>query len=101
MEDFVFVLRDFIEETPIIFFLIIIVLIGASIGAFISRKEKNDKIITSKGLLDEVNRENQRKGNAEIPQVNPAAGISTNSIALKDKSWDSVPDFFAKLFKKH
>ena len=100
MENIFYALRDFIEETPIIFFLIMIVLIGAAIGAFISRKEKNNKIVTSKDLLDEVNRENQKKGNPEIPEVNPTAGVSTNSIAIRDKSWGSVPGFFAKLFKK-
>ncbi|MDO4396211.1 MAG: hypothetical protein Q4C51_05455 [Clostridia bacterium] len=59
-----------------------------------------NKIYNSEELYKELNEERAREGKAEMPMVNPCPGGSTNSIAQKDKSWSSVPDFFVKMFKR-
>ena len=69
-----------------------------------NRKEQamnndNDRIITSKDLHKELNEERKRKGLNSVPAINPRGG-GTSTIARRDKSWSSVPDFFGKLFKK-
>ncbi len=61
--------------------------------------KENDKIYTSKSLSEEMNKERARRGEGEIPEINPCKG-STNTLARKDKSWSSVLDFFVKAFKK-
>ena len=53
-------------------------------------KIEDDKIYTSKSLTE---------GKDELPEINPLRG-GTSTLARKDKSWSSVPDFFAKVFKK-
>ena len=58
-----------------------------------------DKIYTSKSLQQEMNEERALKGKPPLPSINPLRG-GTSTIARKDKSWKSVPDFFAKLLKK-
>ena len=58
-----------------------------------------DKIYTSKSLLQEMNDERALKGKPPLPAINPLRG-GTSTIARKDKPWKSVPDFFAKLLKK-
>jgi len=63
------------------------------------RKVDDERIYTSKSLHDELNAERKRKGEDEIPAINALRG-GTGTIARKDKSWGSVPGFFAKLFKK-
>ena len=60
---------------------------------------KDDEIITSSSLHKEVNEERKRAGKESIPAINNFGGTSTNNLARKDKSWSSVPDFFAKLAK--
>lgn len=62
-------------------------------------KADKDTIYTSKGLHDEMNAERRRNGEDEIPAINALRG-GTGTIARKDKSWNSVPGFFVKLFKK-
>ena len=62
-------------------------------------KLENDKIYTSKILSEEMNKERARRGDGEIPEINPCKG-STNTLARKDKSWSSVLDFFVKALKK-
>ena len=62
-------------------------------------KLENDKIYTSKILSEKMNKERARRGEGEIPAINPCKG-STNTLARKDKSWSSVLDFFVKAFKK-
>jgi hypothetical protein len=59
----------------------------------------DDKIINSSTIQNELNEERKRKGLHERPPVNPING-GTSTLARKDKSWSSVPDFFRKLFKK-
>ena len=62
-------------------------------------KCEQDKIYTSASLTKEMNEERVMEGKESLPEVNPMRG-DTSTIARKDKSWKSVPDFFAKLFKK-
>ena len=62
-------------------------------------KLENDKIYTSKILSEKMNKERARRGEGEMPAINPCKG-STNTLARKDKSWSSVLDFFVKAFKK-
>ena len=59
----------------------------------------DDKIINSSTIQNELNEERKRKGLHELPPVNPIIG-GTSTLARKDRSWSSVPDFFRKLFKK-
>ena len=59
----------------------------------------DDKIINSSTIQNELNEERKRKGLHELAPVNPING-GTSTLARKDKSWNSVPDFFRKLFKK-
>ena len=59
----------------------------------------DDKIINSSTIQNELNEDRKRKGLHELPPVNPING-GTSTLARKDKSWNSVPDFFRKLFKK-
>ena len=59
----------------------------------------DDKIINSSTIQNELNEERKRKDLHELPPVNPING-GTSTLARKDKSWNSVPDFFRKLFKK-
>ena len=60
---------------------------------------KNDEIITSQSLHEQVNAERKREGKNSIPAVNSFAGTTSNNLARRDKSWSSVPDFFVKLAK--
>ena len=59
-------------------------------------KVDNDKIYTSKELFDEFAKEREKAGLFSMPASNNGEG----TIARKDKSWNSVPGFFVKLFKK-
>jgi len=59
----------------------------------------NDDIITSQTLHDQVNAERKREGKNALPEINAVAGASTGNLARRDKSWNSVPGFFAKMFK--
>ena len=59
-------------------------------------KVEKDKIYTSKELFDEFSKEREKEGLFSMPASNNGEG----TIARKDKSWNSVPAFFAKLFKK-
>lgn len=63
--------------------------------------EKNDKILSSENFRKELNEERAEQGLYEIPAVNPGkgGGISTNTLARKDKSFDNAADFFGKLIK--
>lgn len=62
-------------------------------------EKQEDKIITSKSLTEELNREREREGKPKITPVNSMRG-STNTVAMRDKSWSSVPDFLVKLTQK-
>lgn len=58
-----------------------------------------EKIITSKSLQEEMNQERKRQGKGEVQAINPR-GSGTSTLARKDKSWTSVPGFFANLLKR-
>lgn len=58
-----------------------------------------EKIITSKSLQEEMNQERIRQGKEEVQAINPR-GAGTSTMARKDKSWKSVPGFFANLLKR-
>ena len=60
---------------------------------------ETDRIITSQDLHKELNEERKKKGMTSIPAINPRGG-GTSTLARKDKSWSSVPDFFTKMLKK-
>ena len=65
-----------------------------------SNKDDADRVISSKDLHASMNREREAKGDASLPSINTVSGVSTNSLARKDKSWSSVPDFFIKMIRK-
>lgn len=56
--------------------------------------------VSSEDLRKEMNREREAKGDDQLPAINNVAGVSSNSLARRDKSWSSVPDFFIKMFKR-
>lgn len=60
---------------------------------------KNDEIITSQTLHAQVNAERKREGKGSLPEINAVGGASTGNLARRDKSWNSVPGFFAKMLK--
>ena len=64
-----------------------------------NKDTKNDDIITSQSLHDQVNAERKREGKNALPEINAVGGASTGNLARRDKSWNSVPGFFAKMFK--
>ena len=47
-----------------------------------------------------MNRERKAKGETSLPAINNVQGASSNNLARRDHSWNSVPDFFIKLFRK-
>ena len=59
-----------------------------------------DEVVDSKTLHSEMNRDLKRDGKSPLEAINTMGGVSTNNLARKDKSWNSVPDFFIKTFKK-
>ena len=61
---------------------------------------RSDAPISSRDLHADMNRERQSKGDSSLPPINTAQGVSTNTLARKDKSWSSVPDFFIKMFRR-
>ena len=65
-----------------------------------SNKDDADRVISSKDLHASMNREREASGDASLPAINTVAGVSTNSLARKDKSWSSVPDFFIKMIRR-
>ena len=65
-----------------------------------SNKDDADRVISSKDLHASMNREREASGDASLPSINTVAGVSTNSLARKDKSWSSVPDFFIKMIRR-
>ena len=100
----------------IVFMLVFIgVPLGASIGGLMGggkddfkyeRKDKETKTdngpVSSSDLHNEMNIERENRGEGSLPPINTVAGVSTNNLARKDKSWSSVPDFFIKLIRgKH
>ena len=87
--------------------LIIIVLGMIIVGAIMTARDKkkgiepedDDTIISSEYLHEKVNEERKREGKTTVQAINTIGGTSTNNLARKDKSWNSVPDFFIKMGK--
>jgi len=62
--------------------------------------DEGGKVISSKDLHADMNREREAKGEDNIPAINTVQGASTSNLARRDHSWSSVPDFFIKMFRK-
>ncbi len=89
----------------IVLILTILVFIGVPIAVGIanlagSSDAYDDTVISSRDLHASMNREREAKGESSIPSINNVQGASSNSLARRDHSWNSVPDFFIKLFRK-
>lgn len=68
-----------------------------------ARSESNKNIeppVTSKDLHEAMNRERKSKGETNLPSINTVQGVSSNTLARRDHSWNSVPDFFIKMFSR-
>ena len=77
--------------------------LGAVIGSFfVSGKEETEQetSISSRELHESMNREREARGETSMPQINTVTGVSSNSLARRDHSWGSVPDFFIKMFRR-
>lgn len=77
--------------------------LGAAIGGFFGSKEKEESsepVVRSRDLHESMNREREKQGESSLPSINTVQGTSTNSLARRDHSWSSVPDFFIKLFRR-
>ena len=63
--------------------------------------DNKDKILSSENFRKEINEDRKARGEYEMPALNPGTGggISFGTLAQKDKSFDSVGDFFVKLGK--
>ena len=64
-------------------------------GEFDMSTLDQDKIYTSKSLQEEMNAERMLEGKEPLPAINPLRG-GTGTLARKDRSWKSVPDFFGE-----
>ena len=95
-------------DTPVFLFLLFIAMLGVGISFLIDgnrainrskASRTHDEIINSTKLHEEVNQELKKQGKSGIEAINTIGGVSTNNLARKDKSWNSVPDFFYKMIK--
>ena len=89
----------------IVLILTILVFIGVPIAVGIanltgSKDAYDDAVISSRDLHESMNRERKAKGESSIPSINNVQGASSNTLARRDHSWNSVPDFFIKLFRR-
>ncbi len=69
-------------------------------GSDANSKGGKDAVISSRDLHESMNRERAAKGEDSLPSINTVQGVSTNNLARRDHSWNSVPDFFIKLFRR-
>lgn len=95
-------------DTPLLLVLLLIMMLGIGISVLVDGNRAIDKsdtsrtdheIVNSSKLHEEVNQELKKKGKSGIAAINTIGGVSTNNLARKDKSWNSVPDFFYKMIK--
>ena len=95
-------------ETPLFLILLFIAILGIGISVLIdgnrainnsTASRTDNEVINSSKLHEEVNQELKQKGKSSIEAINTIGGVSTNNLARKDKSRNSVPDFFYKLIK--
>ena len=95
-------------ETPLFLIIVFIVMLGVGISVLVdgnrtinrsNASRMDHEIVNSSRLHEEVNQELKKKGKSGIEAINTLWGVSTNNLARKDKTWNSVPDFFYKLIK--
>lgn len=95
-------------DTPLLLVLLLIMMLGIGISVFVdgnrainrsNTSRADNEIVNSSKLHEEVNQELKRKGKSGIEAINTIGGVSTNNLARKDRSWNSVPDFFYKMIK--
>lgn len=95
-------------DTPLLLVLLFLVMLGIGISVLVdgnrainksNASRTDNEVINSSKLHEEVNQELKQEGKSSIEAINTIGGVSTNNLARKDKSWNSVPDFFYKLIK--
>lgn len=95
-------------DTPLLLVILLLMMLGIGISVIVDDNRAIDKsntsrmdneIVNSSKLHKEVNQELKKKGKSGIEAINTIGGVSTNNLARKDKSWNSVPDFFCKMIK--
>ena len=95
-------------DTPLLLVLLFLVMLGIGISVLVdgnrainksNAARTDNEVINSSKLHEEVNQELKQKGKSSIEAINTIGGVSTNNLARKDKSWNSVPDFFYKMIK--
>ena len=95
-------------DTPLLLVLLFLVMLGIGISVLVdgnrtinrsNASRMDHEIVNSSRLHEEVNQELKKKGKSGIEAINTLWGVSTNNLARKDKTWNSVPDFFYKLIK--
>jgi len=83
---------------PVLLLAVILVLVMVYFIINRPKEDKNEEIITTKDMLNDVNEERRNAGLYEIPEMNTR--VNTGTLARMDKSFKSVPDFFRQLLKK-
>ena len=95
-------------DTPLLLVMLFLVMLGIGISVLLdgnrainksNAARTDNEVINSSKLHEEVNQELKQKGKSSIEAINTIGGVSTNNLARKDKSWNSVPDFFYKMIK--
>ena len=95
-------------DTPIMLFFLALIVLGIGISVVVDcnkavpqskSSRPDDAIVDSKTLHNEMNAERKRHGKSGMEAINTIGGVSTNNLARKDKSWNSLPDFFIKMAK--
>ncbi|MBR0128061.1 MAG: zf-HC2 domain-containing protein [Firmicutes bacterium] len=86
--------------TLLFFFGVPIVLAVSGMTIYDSYKDDADRAISSKDLHASMNREREARGEASLPAINNVQGASSNTLARRDHSWSSVPDFFIKMIRR-
>ena len=95
-------------NTPLLLVLLFIAILGIGISVLIdgnrainnsTASRTDNEVISSSKLHEEVNQELKQEGKSSIEAINTIGGVSTNNLARKDKSWNSVPDFFYKMIR--
>ena len=95
-------------DTPLLLVLLFLVMLGIGISVLVdgnrainksNASRTDNEVINSSKLHEEVNQELKQEGKSSIEAINTIGGVSTNNLARKDKSWNSVPDFFYKMIK--
>ncbi len=94
-------------DTPVLLVLLLIAMLGIGISVLVDgnraisrlKSRTDDEIVNSRKLHEEMNQELKQKGKSGIEAINTIGGVSTNNLARKDKSWNSVPDFFYKMIR--